>query len=404
GHQYMHQAVPGPKMGFMDEALLWWDHWLKGEDTGLMDEPGYRVWVQDSVRPSACHRERPGYWATEVEWPSSNTETVVLYLNNETLDQSAETEQCISCCCPQTTGQCTPFFGSNGSGGPEDPVDQRPDDAVSACFDGAVLKETFTIAGAPEVSIDVASDQENAFVCVRLNEVLPSGESLQISYGILNLTHRNSHELPEIIEPGKRYRIRVQLNDIAHTFAPGSRLRLAVSTAFWPIVWPSPKSVTLSVFTGASTLSLPVRETQPSDSAARPLPPARHSRAHPTSTLVDPEPGFIGFKADKSTGVQSFIYQTDSGTNKFDRHGWTTSAKIDYQYHIHPDDPASACVDLAATETYGRQGQLDARIDASQKMTCDETHFVIEARLEVFDGGERVYSRRWNKRIARNGI
>ncbi|MCP4048236.1 MAG: CocE/NonD family hydrolase, partial [Gammaproteobacteria bacterium] len=46
GHQYMHQAVPGPKMGFMDEALLWWDHWLKGEDTGLMDEPGYRVWVQ----------------------------------------------------------------------------------------------------------------------------------------------------------------------------------------------------------------------------------------------------------------------------------------------------------------------------------------------------------------------
>ncbi|MCP4045651.1 MAG: hypothetical protein GY732_06630, partial [Gammaproteobacteria bacterium] len=233
---------------------------------------------------------------------------------------------------------------------------------------------------------------------------LPSGESLQISYGILNLTHRNSHELPEIIEPGKRYRVRVQLNDIAHTFAPGSRLRLAVSTAFWPIVWPSPKPVTLSVFTGASTLSLPVRETQPSDSTARPLPPARHSRVHPTSTLVDPEPGFIGFKADKSTGVQSFIYQTDSGTNKFDRHGWTTSAKIDYQYHIHPDDPTSACVDLAAVETYGRQGQLDARIDASQKMTCDETHFVIEARLEVFDGGERVYSRRWNKRIARNGI
>ena len=130
-------------------------------------------------------------------------------------------EVCISVCSPQTTGQCTPFFGSGGAGGPEDPADQRPDDDASACFDGTVLDEAFTILGAPVVKLDVASDQENAFVCVRLNEVLRSGESLQISYGILNLTHRNSDEFPEALEPGKRYSVRIQLNDIAHTFAPG---------------------------------------------------------------------------------------------------------------------------------------------------------------------------------------
>ena len=75
-----------------------------------------------------------------------------------------------------------------------------------------------------------------------------------------------------------------------------------------------------------------------------------------------------------------------------------------YQYHIHPDDPTSACVDLGATETYGREGQLDARIEARQKMTCDETHFVIEATLDVYDGSKQIYSRQWNKRIARDGI
>ena len=119
---------------------------------------------------------------------------------------------------------------------------------------------------------------------------------------------------------------------------------------------------------------------------------------------MDPEPGFTGFKIDLETGVQSFIYQMDSGTNVFDRHGWKTSVKSDYQYHIHPDDPTSACVDLTATETYGRDGQLDARIEAHQKMTCDETHFIIEAELEVFDADEQVYSGKWNKRVARDGI
>ena len=102
--------------------------------------------------------------------------------------------------------------------------------------------------------------------------------------------------------------------------------------------------------------------------------------------------------------MQSFIYRSDSGTKRFDRHGWTTSVKDDYQYHIHPDDPTSACVDLTATQTYGRNGQLDARIEARQKMTCDETHFNIEAEIEVFDGEKQVFSRQWSKRIARDGI
>ena len=404
GHQYMHQAVPGPKVGYMDEALRWWDHWLKGDDTGLMDEPAYRVWVQDSVQPSDCHQERPGYWANEPGWPSSNIESRTLYLNDGTLDQETGTEKLITICSPQTTGQCTPFFGSGGAGGPEDPPDQRSDDAASACFDGAVLEEAFAILGAPVVNLEVSSDQGSAFVCVRLNEVLSSGESLQVSYGILNLTHRNGHETPEALEPGKRYNVRVQLNDIAHTFAPGSRVRIAISTAFWPIVWPSPRPATVSVFTGESALCLPVREPRASDADARPLAPPRQSRVHPTSTLVEAEPEFVGFKVDTDSGIHSFIYQSDTGTLRYDRHGWTTSVKTDYQYHIHPDDPASACVDLRATEKYGREGQLDARIEAHQKMTCDETHFIIEASLEVFDGESQVYSRQWNKRIARDGI
>jgi len=404
GHQYMHQAVPGPRMGYMDEAIRWWDHWLKDEDTGLMDEAAYRVWVQDSIPPANCHQERPGYWASESAWPSANIATANLHLNSGTLDQSAKAEECVSICSTQTTGQCTPFLGSSGAGGPEDPTDQRPDDATSACFDSTVLKEPLTILGAPNTVLELASDQENALVCVRLNEVLQSGESLQLSYGVLNLTHRNGHEMPEALEPGKRYTVQVQLNDIAHTFAPGSRIRLAISTAFWPIVWPSPRPATISLFTGESTLGLPVRKPRSSDAEARALAPPRRSRVHPTSILEKPAAEFIGFEVDELSGIQSFIVQADSGVRRFDRHRWTTSVKTDYRYHISPDDPTSACVDLTATERYGRKGQVDARIEARQTMTCDATHFMIEATLDVFDGASEVYSRQWNQRIARDGI
>jgi putative CocE/NonD family hydrolase len=402
GHQYMHQAVPGPQMGYMDEALGWWDYWLKGQDTGVMDEPTYRVWVQESVRPATRYLERPGYWANEPGWPSANIEHLTLHMGNATLNESAQTHSCLSICSPQTTGQCTPFFGSNGEGGPEDPSDQRLDDATSACFDGAVLSAPLTILGAPIVTLDLASDQENAFVCVRLNEVLPSGESLQVSYGVLNLTHRESHESPEALVVDERYVVSVELNHIAHTFAAGSQIRIAISTAFWPIVWPSPRTTTVSIFTGKSTLALPARDPQTTDAEARPLPPSRHARAHPTSTVVAADPGFIGFEVDRNSGQESFIYRTDSGTKRYERHGWTTSFKADYQYHIHPDDPTSACVDLTAIETYSREGQLDARIEARQKMTCDETHFFIEASLDVYDGGDQIHSRQWQESIARD--
>ena len=404
GHQYMHQVAPGPQMGYMDEALRWWDHWLKGEDTGLMEEPAFRVWVQDSVPPKTCHKERPGYWALESGWPSPRVKPTILYLNEGSLDRTAAAESRVAICSPQTTGLCTPFLGNHGTGAEEDPRDQRPDDAESACFDGEVLSETLTIVGAPAVELDVSSDQENAFLCVRLNEVLPSGESTQVTYGILNLTHRNSHEFPQALQPGARYSVRVQLNDIAHTFATGSRVRIAISTAFWPIVWPSPRPATVSLFTGVSTLELPVRNPQATDATARVLPTPRQSRVHGTTQLRDSRPAKLSFDTDPVTGIHSFIIRSDSGLTRFDRHGWTVGIVTDYQYHIHPDDPTSACVDLSATDFYGREGQLDARIEARQKMTCDETHFTIEASLDVFDGDTPVHSRQWSKRIARDGI
>lgn len=68
-HTFPQDGIPGPAIGYLQECLLWWDHWLKGLDTGVMDEPMLRVWMQDRVAPGGLHRERPGRWVWEEAWP-----------------------------------------------------------------------------------------------------------------------------------------------------------------------------------------------------------------------------------------------------------------------------------------------------------------------------------------------
>ena len=110
-------------------------------------------------------------------------------------------------------------------------------------------------------------------------DVHPSGESLRVSYGVLNLTHRDGHEKPALLVPGERYRVRIQLNDAGSAWPAGHRVRLALSTAYWPTIWPSPEQATLLIFGG--TLDLPLRPPQATDALLSPLPvPSPH---HPRS-------------------------------------------------------------------------------------------------------------------------
>lgn len=404
GHQYMHQATPEPRIGFMDEALRWWDYWLKDADTGIMDEPRYRVWVQDSVPPSACHKERPGYWASESQWPSNNIDEQVFYLSDHRLGLHQEAETTASVNSSQVTGRCTPFFGSMGTGEPQDPLDQRADDAESACFDGDTLDQNFAILGAPVLCLEVASDQPDGFVCVRLNEVLASGESLQVTYGLLNLTHRNSHEHVEPLEPGKRYPVTVVLNDIAHTFAAGSRIRIAISNAFWPVVWPSPRATALKLFTGNSSLTLPVRKPREEDTVLPDLAPPRYSQVYPRTVVRESEPMKAQITSDLVSGAQTITYSTDTGRVRLDQNGWIFSSSIENRYTIDALDPNSAVVASRATETYAREGQLDVRIEARQTMTSDENQFHITASIEAFENEKPVFSKNWQESIERDGV
>src|SRR5205807_2395575 len=110
--------------------------------------------------------------------------------------------------------------------------------------------ERFEILGFPEVELELAADRPVAQAAVRLCDVAPDGSSLFVCYGVLNLTHRDGHERPEPLEPGRPYPVAIRLGAAGHAFVPGHRIRVAVSSSYWPIIWPAPEPVTLTLHAG----------------------------------------------------------------------------------------------------------------------------------------------------------
>src|SRR5262249_55566423 len=150
-------ARPGPQIGFLQEALRWWDHWLKGIDGGLMREPMLRAWISDSVRPASDHEELPGRWVAASAWPPPGIVPQRLVLADDGLRSGDCSLSPRAVRSPLTlgseAGQWCPFGRGDLAG------DQRPDDARSLCFDSAPLGAPMELLGAPMVVLDLACDR-----------------------------------------------------------------------------------------------------------------------------------------------------------------------------------------------------------------------------------------------------
>jgi uncharacterized protein len=118
---------------------------------------------------------------------------------------------------------------------------------------------------------------------VRLCEVTPDAASRLVTTDALNLTHREGHEVPEPLTPGRPYRVTVPLFATGHAFDLGSRIRLTVSASFWPWLWPSPTPTAVTIHSEGGTLHLPVRTPDPAQNGTPTVPPSRGTRSRPLS-------------------------------------------------------------------------------------------------------------------------
>lgn len=280
--------------------------------------------------------------------------------------------------------------------GPEMPGDQRRDDAMSACFDSLPLDQT-DIVGAPVLSLTLSSDKPLAQIAVRLNHVHPDGASTRISWGVLNLTHRDSHAEPTALEPGKNYQITLPLDHIAYRLPNGHRLRVAVSTSYWPMLWPMPQAATLTLTQGA--LALPVRSLSATSDEVT-FPPAESAKPLALRE-IRPEGHVRRTEIDQRTGLVSLIIEDDFGEFENADHAGIAGSVARERWDIHPDDPLSARGSAHWTEVVERAGRR-LRTEAFCSMQSDATHFHLSARIEAWEDEELTYARNHEESIARD--
>ena len=286
-HMYAHNGIPGPAIGYLQEALRWWDYWLKGVDTGIMDEPMLRAWVQESMPPQTYYTTWPGRWVAEASWPSANILPTHYFLSKASLSLQAkepDTHALRSIHGSQLTGAAAGVWCPYGRLG-DLPSDQREDDGLSLCFDGDALDEPMEVLGFPAATLRLTVDQPLALVAVRLCDVAPTGESTLVSWGLLNLTHHQSHEQPHPLTPGEFITVTVQLNAVGHRLAANHHWRLAISPTYWPHAWPSPLPVTLTLDPAKSRLTLPLRTPSMLDTTLSPFAPPEAGPAWPVEVL-----------------------------------------------------------------------------------------------------------------------
>ncbi len=404
-HLYPHQGVPGPAIGFLQECVRWWDYWLKGRDTGIMDEPRLRVWMQDEIEPRPFYTERPGRWVAEPSWPSPHLQPRRYVLGEGALDDAGSPDA------PAVAEARLDYVGSQETGIdagvwcpyglPMDlPSDQRAEDGRSLSFTSAPLTAPMEILGFPEVTLSVAVDRPRALVAVRLCAVAPTGASTLVTRGLLNLTHRDSHEHPTPLEPGRRYTVTVRLNAIAHALPAGYRWRVAVSPTYWPWAWPSPEPVTLSIFTGdASQLVLPVRTPRPDDAMLPDFAPAEGAPPAAIETLR-PAASAATVAHDVATGRMTLTEEAAEGYRVLDS-GRAYDASNRTVFTIIEGQPLSASVRCEQSITVAR-GDWLARVETRSTMSADATQFYLTNAIDAFEGSVRICAKSWTCAIPRD--
>ena len=392
-HKYPHFAIPEPRIGFLQEALRWWDRWLKGIETDVENDPDYRAYLMDGVRPARWYRERPGRWIAEN--PSATTHLPALRLPLSDAGLGANGPLTVHIRSPHHCGMdggeyCAIWLG------PDMPGDQRPDDSLSACFDGLPLEEDLDIVGAPRLRLQLSSDKPQAQIAVRLNHVHPDGASTRITYGVLNLTHRGGHSDPKALNPGQLCDVEVPLDHIAYRVPKGHRIRVAISSAYWPLIWPSPETAELKLTDGEITI--PYRSGSDRDEWSFPPPDAEDPwqvnqlRSATNARRV---------QTDMTSGTVELIIEDDFGLVQDAEHGLISGGTAYEKWSIHPDDPLSARGNCHWVQEMQRES-VRLRTETSCEMWSDQKFFYLRATLDAFENDVKIFSKSEEEEIRRD--
>jgi predicted acyl esterase len=394
-HAWPDSGTPGPSLDYAEMALRWWDQWLKGKDTGVMSEPKLSVYMRHWYPPDTTLRDTPGVWRAEDGWPPRDQKTQLLYLHpDHALKESTSTEGV-------HTLKYVPSIGAEaGSTWGDLTPDQRPVDAYSLVYDSAPLQTETTILGLPEVRLRASTTAPLADWFARLSDVAPDGQVTQITGGGLNGAQRESMSEPKDLEPGKVYSLRVPMHFTSWAFPVGHRIRLSISNAQWPLFWPTPYSMSTSLYLGGkepSQLLLPtVPVTGPLPSLAAKSVPSRgeYSANNGPWRIV---------RALYDVSKPTIVEEKSRPSGKPRVHTWGTETRDSlHRFQVDDDHPELA--------SYSGHYEFEFHLASSRLVTwrtdwdvhSDKTNFYYLLTRQLRENGKLIRKRKWQETIPRD--
>ncbi|MGA2858261.1 MAG: CocE/NonD family hydrolase [Candidatus Sulfotelmatobacter sp.] len=394
-HSLPNDADFGPRIEWRDQAVRWWDYWLKGRDTGVLNDPKLIVFMRDWHPPDPNLESVPGEWRAESGWPPPESKDSTLYLqpNHMLADSPAAHEVHQLKYVPSIGAEAGFWWG-------ELLADQRPVDAFSLVYDSAPLKEDVAILGWPHALLQASAPVPLADWFVRLSDVAPDGTVALVTGAGTSGAQRDSMTDPRDLEPGNVYFLNIQMHLTSWIFPKGHRIRLAVSNALWPMMWPTPYPMITSLTLGGDTGSRLVL----------PMLPAKGASPTPFSS-PQPSEARAGIRSTGASWPGEWILQRDEGRQKATV-VWKGKSETEYPwgkgtYHeqltYDADDahPAVSSVRGEAELIYELNGR-ELTWQGHLSVTSDEKNFFYKYTRELLKDGQMLKQKTWEEAIPRD--
>jgi putative CocE/NonD family hydrolase len=398
-HTHPDRGIPGPRIDHLHEMVRFYDHWLKDVPNGVMEEPPITLYVQEFDQPRADRAHTSGFWRHEPGWPLARAHEQTLFLAaDEHLagTASAETEETTY----RYVATVGTTFGMFSASSPHIlPVDQCLEDAFSANFTSPALDEALEILGYPHAVLAIATTARVATVVARLIDVAPDGTAALVCKGVLNLTHRDSHTDPSPLEPGQRYTVQVPLDATSWIFAPGHRIRLALSGADFPNTWPSPEPYTATLYLCGEAGSCLVLPTIGPQELRLPVPQLRPPAVTESQVQVQEERPVWRVTHDHMAGTTEVFMRTAHCAWVADAFAFTRGSEMTATGWEH--DPAHASMrGLSWVTLTWPDRTIETRARGQIESTADVFHVTIQ--LDITMDGAGHFNKRWVRSIPRH--
>jgi uncharacterized protein len=394
-HSYPNDADFGPRIEWREDAVRWWDYWLKGRDTGVLQDPRLVIFMRHWFPPDPNLETVPGEWRAEDEWPPRDVKSSTLYLQP---DHSLASHQ------PETAAHHLKYVPSIGVEAGfwwgELLSDQRPVDAFSLVYDSAPLEQDLAIIGRPHALLEASADAPLADWFARLSDVAPDGMVTQITGAGLSGAQRDSMSDPKPLEPGTIYPLDIEMHLTTWIFPKGHRIRLSVSNALWPMVLSTPYNMTTSLqlgVPGGSRLTLPVVPAQGA-ATVHMSPPQPSEERSDLKSFGFPWPGEWLVTRAEGRQKTTVVWKGKMGS----QYPWGKETDLEkLTYEIEDSHPEVNVIHGEAETTMELKGRVLVW-SGHLSVTSDAKNFFYKYTRELKKDGTLIKSKTWEETIPRD--